>query len=1153
MFKLGFAIASPLFLVAVLVVPATGQVRRESSFSRLNQLPSSFEPNLGQAPSEVKYLVRSGGQTIFLNSDGAVLHLASLEPNAQRGARNIKLLRSAGVRTATVGMSFRNSQAASSIESLDPLPGKINYLHGNDPSKWLSNVPIYGQVAYRNVYPGIDLIYHGQQGTLEYDFVAKSGADPSAIQVQFQGADQIGLSPEGDLILNTTAGQIRWKRPRVYQEDHGRRKTIAARYRIEKDSHVTFLLAKYDRNRPLIIDPQLVYGTLLGGSAYDSGFAEVDSTGIYVAGTTYSFNFPTTSGEDQQLQGEYDIFLTKLNPQGNALIYSTYIGGSDHDSMNAVWLAPDGSFYLTGFTSSYDFPTYPANVISTTYNGGNEEAFVSHISSDGTRFLFSTYLGGSVDDDAYSMWVDTSGNVYLAGETGSYYDFPVTNGAYQTTFGGGTNDAFVTKINPTATALIYSTYLGGFGDEEIQNAVISPNAPPNLIFVYGVQLSVDLSGNAYISGLTTSTNFPTTAGAYSRVNHGGGGDGFITKLNSTGTQLVYSTYFGGSGFDAIQSKEVFPDGSLLVAGVTSSTDFPTTTGAYRRTPNANHSQVGFAARFDPTGSQLLYSTFFGGTGGEGFVVAYEGGNGSVLLSGLTFSSDLPTTQGAFQPTYAGGGDIFLSFFDVGITNLIDSSYLGTPGYDSGSGYFGPGGPTDVVVSGGAGGASFPTTSGAYSRTYAGGTSDAFVARFTYSGGCQEILSGASLQVGAAGGTQTIGITAPAGCVWFAFSNQSWLTYTTNTYGSGNGSVSFSVQANTGAARTAIMTIAGTEVTVQQAAAGACTYTLDSASASFSLSGGSGSIGVTAGSGCSWSVTDSLSWVHILSGASGTGNGTVTYSADASATPRSGTITVAGVNYGIFENAAATALAFYPVTPCRVADTRGNGKSGAFGPPSMSGGHNSRLSDSSQRLRHPRQRAGLLAECHRGAAGTIDLPDHVADRAGAAGGLHAERLFDAEWRLPGNVVANAAIVPAGTNGSVSVFVSDTSDVIIDVNGYFAPPATGGLGLLPAGAVPRGRYARQRQDRLVRPARHGRRLQPQLPDSAERLQRALHGAGLLAEYDGGSPGQLTYLTTWPSGQSMPTASTLNDFSNGIPALDVGQVVANAAIVPAGTTAR
>jgi hypothetical protein len=517
--------------------PADAQIRQRSDFPQLGRLPLSFETNVGQTDSQVQYVARGGGQTLFLTQDHAVLSLASAE-NHVGPLNTAASLASRKLHTASLRMGFANSVKPSLVEALDPLPGKVNYLFGSDPQKWHVGIPTYGRIAYRNVYAGVDLVYYGQPGALEYDFVAKPGANVNAIQVQFEGARQIHLSPEGDLLLDTPAGEVRWKKPSVYQEENGSRVPVAAAYRLIKGKRAGlelagFEIAKYNRKLPLVIDPVLVYSTFLGGNdeELDAG-VYVDGSGIYTAGTTYSFNFPITAGELSFQGGDYDCFMTKLNPQGNALIYSTYFGGGSDDSVNYFELAPDGSLYLTGFTQSYNFFTY--NAYQSDNAGGNEDAFVTHLTADGAHAAFSTYLGGSGDDDAFKLDVDLTGNVYVTGETGSSFDFPITSNAYQPTYGGGTNDDFLTKFTPSGEQLLYSTYFGGTGDEEVQAQALGTN-PPNLFFVWGSLVRVDLNGNAYLSGFTDSPNLPTTSGAYSRVSPGGGGDGFLAKLNTTVT------------------------------------------------------------------------------------------------------------------------------------------------------------------------------------------------------------------------------------------------------------------------------------------------------------------------------------------------------------------------------------------------------------------------------------------------------------------------------------------------------------------------------------------------------------------------------------------------------------------------------------------
>ncbi len=376
------------------------------------------------------------------------------------------------------------------------------------------------------------------------------------------------------------------------------------------------------------------------------------------------------------------------------------------------------------------------------------------------------------------------------------------------------------------------------------------------------------------------------------------GDGFLAKLNTTvttaGAGLLYSTYLGGSGFDTIASLQIDPAGNALVAGVTDSTNLPVTAGAYKSALGG--SEDGFVARLTPNGSpQLTYLTYIGGSNIEAYVVAFEAGNGTVMVSGLTYSSDFPTSSGTYQPTYAGGGDTFIALFNPTITSLIDSTYLGTSALDFGLAAFAST-PTDIFVAGRTGGTTFPTTPGAFQTTYGGGVTDAFVTRFTYSGGCQETISQSSVSVGASGGSQTVSITALPNCPWFAYSQSSAISITSAASGTGSGSVTFTIQSNSGAARLITLQIAGLTFTVEQAGSSGCTYTLSPTNASFGPTGGSGSFTVTPNqSGCAWAVANDLPWLTITStsGTSGAATGTVNYNVASSAGPRIGTIALSG--------------------------------------------------------------------------------------------------------------------------------------------------------------------------------------------------------------------------------------------------------------------
>ncbi|HLJ48114.1 MAG TPA: SBBP repeat-containing protein [Bryobacteraceae bacterium] len=1117
------------------------QLQRRTEAPNTSQLPLSFEPNVGQTDSTVKYLVHGRGQMLFLTSDHAVLRLTSVDSTVLR-PRSIRDMAARKVRSAAVRMGFRNSSKTAAIEALDPLPGRVNYFIGKDPTNWHTDIQTYGRIAYRGVYPGIDLVYYGQQGSMEYDFVAQPGADPRLIQVEFEGANRMQLTPEGDLLLDTAAGPVRWKKPAVYQNDHGVRKPIAADYRL-KGSRVGFQLAKYDRKLPLVIDPTLVYSTFLGGSGDDEDQAAlVDPTGVYTAGTTSSADFPTTPGAFSTTLGgggsaTDNCFVAKFNPQMSALIYSTYIGGENTDAENQLWLAPDGTVYLTGFTTSFGFPTTPG-AFSRQYGNGQEEAFVTHLSAAGNSLLFSTYLGGTFDDDGYGLWVDLNGNVYVTGETGSF-DFPVTPQAFQQNYGGGVNDAFVTKLDPTGSTLIYSTYLGGGGAEAVLNPSTGP-APPQIRIFFGTSIAVDLAGNAYVSGVTTSANFPTTPGAYSRTNKGGSGDGFLTKLNPTGSALVASTLLGSTGFDAITSHQVDPSGNVLVGGVTGSTSFPTTAGAYSRTYHGGATDM-FICRFDPTLSTLTYSTLFGGSDQEATVYLIEAGNGTVLASGLTYSSDVPTTPGTFQARYAGNGDMFLSFFDSNITTLLDSTYLGGVNLDTGSAYFTSQSPTDVFATGRTESHAFPTTPNAFLRTFTdtGGVApiDGFISRFQFTGGCNETISPTTLQVGVAGGPQSVTISAPSGCVWFGYPNAPWLTIT-NPSGTGNSTMNFTVGPNnTGAARTGTLSVAGSPLTIQQSnVASQCTFTINPTSAPYTAAGGNGSVSITASApSCAWTATSNVSWISITSAAGGTGSGTINYNVQATGAARTGTMTVAGQTFTVNESGSGqtAGLVFVPVTPCRVLDTRG--ATGMFGGPFIGAG-------STRTVPIPQSTCNTPATAQAYSLNATVVPVATLGYLSIWPAGQSQPIVSTLNSTDGRIVANAAIVPAGINGAINLFASDATQVILDINGYFAPAAT--LNGLSFYSVTPCRVAdtRTATGPFGGPSMVGGSSRnfavPMSPCSVPNTAQAYSLNFTVVP----RARQLGYLTTWPAGQTQPIVSTLNSTDGGI--------VANAAIVPAGS---
>ncbi len=544
------------------------------------KLPLSFEANQGQTDSRVDFLSRGSGYTLFLTPAEAVLAL-------RKGSAEAK--KAPAVPPAVVRMKLVGANPSPQASGLEELPGKSNYFLGNDPSKWRTNVPRYAKVSYKDVYPGVDLVYYGNQRQLEYDLVVSPGTDPDAIALSFEGVERLRIDARGDLVLNTSGGEIRQHKPLVYQELDGIRREIAGSYVLSGGRQVGFQVAAYDAGQPLVIDPVLVYSTYLGSASFDSGkdIAVNSSGNAYVTGQTGSTNFPTASPVQASNGGSFDAFVTKFNLAGNGVVYSTYLGGSSAERGSDIAVDASGNAYVTGRTRSTNFPT--VNPIQATFGGGtSDDTFVTKLNASGSALVYSTYLGGSGDDDVQVIAVDGSGNAYVTGNTTST-NFP-TASPFQASHGGGGNDAFVAKLNAVGSALVYSTYLGGSG-------------PDN-----GRAVATDSSGNAYVTGDTSSTDFPT-ASPFQSTFAGGTRDVFVTKFNAAGSALGYSTYLGGSGPDNGNGIAVDSSGNAYVVGSTDSTNFPTANALQGFLAEVDDA---FVAKLNPAGSALVYSTYLGG-------------------------------------------------------------------------------------------------------------------------------------------------------------------------------------------------------------------------------------------------------------------------------------------------------------------------------------------------------------------------------------------------------------------------------------------------------------------------------------------------------------------------------------------------------------
>ena len=640
-------------------------------------LPLSFQPNRGQTDRRVDFVARGQGYTLFLTPRGSVLSLLAPARWGNRGATGARSPGSSYLtagRSAVLRMRLAGASDYPHGAALGRLPGDNNYLIGNNPKRWHTGVPSYAGALYRNVYPGISLLYHGLQGRLEYDFRVAPGGDPSRIALAFSGASALSLDGQGNLLLRTPAGLVRQHRPLVYQRIGGVRHMVSGRFVVD-GRDVGFRVGRYDRSAPLVIDPVLVYSTYLGG-ATGRDIAEgvaVDSAGnVYVTGNTGSTDFPTKNPYQPTFRGgQYssNAFVSVLNPAGTALVYSTYLGGSGSDTGRGIRVDSSGRAYVTGTTSSSDFPTvnpYQATKL------GFSTVFLSVLNPSGSALTYSTYLGGTGGDgETGGIALDSSGSAYLTGYTRST-DFPIKAPAsatpYQATLGGN-RDAFVAKLDPSqsgAGSLVYSTYLGGTQID------------------VGLGIAVDAGGNAYVTGRTSSTDFPTMNAL--QGSSAGGADAFVTKLNPTGTALVYSTYLGGSGSEdgnngSRQAGGIAVDssGHAYVTGSTTSTDFPTTQFAFQKSDGGATSgnPSAFVAKLAADGGSLVYSSYLGGSNvAQGEDIAIDG-SGAAYVAGFTRdATDFPLVDPVAPRLPVAGDDATLTKIRPNGTGLAYSITLG---------------------------------------------------------------------------------------------------------------------------------------------------------------------------------------------------------------------------------------------------------------------------------------------------------------------------------------------------------------------------------------------------------------------------------------------------------------------------------------------
>jgi hypothetical protein len=571
-------------------------------------------------------------------------------------ARSDRAFSARGVAVTTRGISLLGRSAVPlrvrllggairSLEGSDRLPGSTNYLVGADPAAWRTGISAYGSVCCEEVYPGVALAVCGAGGGLEYDFLLAARADPAVIAVGFDGVERVILDDGGNLLLETAGGTVRQRRPHAFQDG----RAVACRYRLDGRRRVRFELGPYDRERPLVIDPELVYSTYLGGAGFDAGRAiAVDAEGnAYVTGGCGPGVAATPGAYQPASVGDADAFVAKFRPDGR-LAYFTYLGGSAIDTGLGIAVGSDGGACVTGATTSPDFPG-PVG------GRGRErfDAFVVKLDADGTDLVHSTILGGTDSDRGIGIAVDAAGSVYVTGDTASP-DFPTTPGCLQPAGARGT-DAFVARLD-AAGQVVYATRLGGTGDDQ------------------GLAIAVGATGSPSVTGATASDDFPTTSGCVQGARSGSF-DAFVAKLNRSGAQLVYSTYLGGGDTDAGRGIAL-RDGNVYLAGDTGSEDFPTTRDCLQ--PETGGGNDAFVAQLDPEG-RLVYSTYLGGSAYDRAFGIGVDAEGAAYAAGVTDSHDFPTTPAAIQPQKAASFDGFVAKIAPDGATLLSSTFLGGTG------------------------------------------------------------------------------------------------------------------------------------------------------------------------------------------------------------------------------------------------------------------------------------------------------------------------------------------------------------------------------------------------------------------------------------------------------------------------------------------
>lgn len=699
-----------LLLVASPLVSAEGQPALHQQGPRTVAKPSAasfakallpFVENQGQVQPEVSFYTHTFAGTVFVSAHGITYALPDMGSSG-RPRRGVAIKEKFLPQGALRPRGMAKSAAV------------VSYFVG-DKKDWRSHVPTYDGVDLGEPWPGIQVELRAYAKNLEKSFHVQPGAHVESIRIGIEGAKTIRVNEEGLLLLETELGPVAMSRPVAYQQIDNLRKPVEVAYVVNGTSY-GFAVGSYDPKSVLVIDP-LLASTFVGGDA-TGGFGDraeaiaLDAAGaVFIAGRTDRSDYPTTTGAyDTSINGGLDVVVSKLDSSLTSLQASTFIGGSADDEARAIALDPFGNVFVTGGTTSSNYPTTPL-ALDTTYDGGVENSFVSKLNNGLSMLLASTFVGGnSADDRAVDIAINAVGEVYVAGLVQDP-NFATTPLAYDTSF-NGIGDVFVAKLDNNLTSRLAATFLGGS------------------LFDTGGHLAFDGSGNVYVAGNTESSDFPTTLGAYDTSFNSTGfrADAFVSKLNNGLTMLLASTFVGGSDHDGALDIALDSAGNVFIVGQTFSSDFPTTAGAHDTSFNGGFDD-GYVSKLDGNLSSLLASTFIGGSGSE-FARAVGLDAGTVFVAGTTSSSDFPTTSGAIDTSLGGSHDGYVSRLSSNLASLLDSTFLGGSSIEeltdlvldaSGLGI--------VFVTGLTSSSDFPVTPGAYDTTFS--PSDLFVSKLAF--------------------------------------------------------------------------------------------------------------------------------------------------------------------------------------------------------------------------------------------------------------------------------------------------------------------------------------------------------------------------------------------------------------------------------------